>query len=263
MFEFHADRKRYFDIQQVTTNDYVIPFVEESIQIIPGMRVLEIGCGEAGVLKAFIDKGCTGIGVEFDEPRIRNAEIWLADDIAQGKIKFISQDIYDVKDVGSLGGKFDIIILKDVIEHIHDQEKLISWMREFLTDSGVIFFGFPPWQMPFGGHQQMCRNKVLSKLPYYHLLPKPLYKAILKSKGEDWRALLEIKETGISIERFESLLKKCNYKTLNKKFYLFNPIYRYKFGIKPRKQFSLIAHIPYLRNFLTTGVYYLVQPVKQ
>jgi 2-polyprenyl-3-methyl-5-hydroxy-6-metoxy-1,4-benzoquinol methylase len=64
-------------------------------------------------------------------------------------------------------------LLKDVIEHIHDQPKLIAWMKSYLAPNGTIFFGFPPWQMPFGGHQQLCRNKVLAKLPYYHLLPRP------------------------------------------------------------------------------------------
>ena len=60
MFEFHADRKRYFDIQVLNAEKYVIPFIEEKFPIAGGMRVLEIGCGEGGVLKAFINIGCVG-----------------------------------------------------------------------------------------------------------------------------------------------------------------------------------------------------------
>lgn len=260
MFEFHADRKRYFEMQIENTQNYVIPFIEERFTIVPGMRVLEIGCGEAGVLKAFVDKGCTGVGVELDDSRVKNGEQWLKEDIAKGTIRFVSKDIYGVDAQKDLGGQFDIIILKDVIEHIHDQQKLIGWMKSFLTEKGVIFFGFPPWQMPFGGHQQICRGKVLSKLPYYHLLPTPLYKLILKKNGENWQELLEIKETGISIERFERIVRKEDYHFLHKQFYLFNPIYRYKFGVKPRKQSALIAALPWVRNFLTTCVYYLIEP---
>ena len=241
MFDFHADRKRYFDIQALNSSKYILPFIELNFESKEGMRVLEIGCGEGGVLKPFLEKGAICVGVEFDRLRIENGKKWLSEEIEDGKLSFVVQDIYDTS-VESLGGKFDIIILKDVIEHIHDQSKLLSRLKEFLTPDGIIFFGFPPWQMPFGGHQQLCKN-ALSKVPYFHLLPKPLYKSTLKLFKEPEHVindLLEIKDTGISIEKFEKIVKKNNYKIVNKINYLFNPIYEYKFNIKPRRQNSLI-----------------------
>jgi cyclopropane fatty-acyl-phospholipid synthase-like methyltransferase len=57
MFEFHKNRKQYFEMQVNNAAQFVIPFIEQKINIIPGMQVLEIGCGEGGVLKAFINKG--------------------------------------------------------------------------------------------------------------------------------------------------------------------------------------------------------------
>ena len=258
MFEFHKDRKRYFEMQVLNTDKYVLPFIEEKFPVKPGMRVLEIGCGEGGVLKSFIEKGCIGLGVELDEPRLVNARAWLAEDIAAGKIDFISKDIYDTS-TPELGGAFDIIILKDVIEHIHDQPKLMKYMQTFLAKNGVIFFGFPPWQMPLGGHQQILKGKWLSKIPYYHLLPMRIYKRILKKNGENWQEMVEIKETGISIERFRKIVKETGYNVLNNRHYLINPIYEYKFGWKPRKQFGFINAIPWVRNFFTTCVYYLIQ----
>ena len=77
MFEFHADRKRYFDIQVMNAEKYVIPFIEEKFPLKPGMRVLEIGCGEGGVLKAFINRGCEGVGVELDAPRMDHPREYL------------------------------------------------------------------------------------------------------------------------------------------------------------------------------------------
>ncbi|MDX1954972.1 MAG: class I SAM-dependent methyltransferase [Chitinophagaceae bacterium] len=259
MFEFHSDKKRYFDMQAENAASYVIPFIETAFPIKPGMRVLEIGCAEGGVLKAFVDKGCIGIGVELDEPRLVLAREFLQTEIEAGKIRFISKDIYQVDLATEFQGGFDIIVLKDVIEHIHDQEKLIGWMKNFLNPGGVVFFGFPPWQMPFGGHQQICHKKWLASLPWYHLLPTPVYKWILKSNGEPWEHLLEIKETGISIERFERIVRKTGYKVIHHIPYLVNPIYRYKFGWKARKQNAVIRGIPWLRNFVTTCVYYLIQ----
>lgn len=261
MFEFHADRKRYFDIQVMNAEKYVIPFIEEKFPVRPGMRVLEIGCGEGGVLKAFVNKGCEGLGVELDTPRIDDALKFLPDDVAAGKIRFVAKDIYLVDIEKDFSGRFDIILLKDVIEHIHDQPKLIGWMKNFLNPGGIVFFGFPPWYMPFGGHQQMCRSK-LSKLPYIHLLPRGIYRWILKKKKEPVDALMEIRDTGISIERFEKICKKEGYVFLHKRHYLLNPIYEWKFGWKPRKQAGLIKAIPFFRNFLTTCVYYIIQPEK-
>jgi hypothetical protein len=101
----------------------------------------------------------------------------------------------------------------------------------------------------------------LSKVPYFHLLPVPLYRGILKLFKEHPATmdnLLEVKETGISIERFEKIIRKTHFKTLDKKHYAINPIYQYKFGWKPREQFSFIQALPYIRNYFTTCVYYLV-----
>jgi SAM-dependent methyltransferase len=245
-------------MQADNARQYVVPFVEKYKPIIPGTRVLEIGCAEAGVLKAFIEKGCVAVGVELEESRLVLAREFMKEELEKGLISFVSKDIYIVDIETELKGKFDIIVLKDVIEHIHDQQKLIGWMKGLLDPGGVIFFGFPPWQMPFGGHQQLMSNKFLSKLPYYHLLPMPIYKGILKMGKQDTVGFGEIKETGISIERFEKIVKDTGYKVVNKTHYFINPIYTYKFDWKPKKQLGVISAIPWVRNFFTTCVYYLI-----
>ena len=74
--------------------------------------------------------------------------------------------------------------------------------------------------------------------------------------------LMDVHDTGISLERFERIVGKTDYKISNKLLYLINPIYKYKFKLKPRKQFGLIAAIPWVRNFWTTCGYYLITPTK-
>lgn len=259
MFEFHFDRRRYFDIQFMNAEKYIIPFIEKKFLLKPGMRVLEIGCGEAGILKAFVNKGCIGVGVEIDESRIDNANIWLQKEISEQKITLILADIYKINPHTT--GAFDIIILKDVIEHIHHQHIFIEHLKKFLKPEGIVFFGFPPWQMPFGGHQQICKNKFLSRMPYYHLLPRSLYRAVLRKYNEPVEELLEIRDTGISIERFEKIVQQQNYKIVQKNFFLINPIYEWKFGWKVRHQFLLFNKIKFIRNFFTTAAYYLITSI--
>ncbi|MGB1123132.1 MAG: class I SAM-dependent methyltransferase [Flavobacteriales bacterium] len=260
-FSFHKDRDTYIEHQRLNANEYVIPFIERTLKITTGLHVMEIGCGEGGVLKAMLDKGCSGVGVELSSGKAERARELLQEEIASGQASIIEKNIYDVDIAREFPELFDLIILKDVIEHIHDQDAIMKKMREFLKPSGRIFFGFPPWQMPFGGHQQALSHRILSKLPYYHLLPAPLYRFVLKMsiKDSEVESMMEIKETGISIERFERIVRKQNYAIESRNFYLTNPIYRFKFNLKPRLQFKWISQIPYFRNFLTTCMYYVVR----
>ena len=260
-FDFHKDKQTYIKYQYENAENYVIPFIEKKLALNSASEVMEIGCAEGGVLQAFLDKGCKGVGVELMPARYEIAKELLKDYISKGQAEVIQKNIYDL-DADSGYHRFDLIILKDVIEHIHDQDKVLAHLRKFLKKDGHIFFGFPPWQMPFGGHQQIAKSKLLSRLPYYHLLPMSLYKGMLKAMGEREKTvedLAEIKETGISIERFEKLIKKNSYSIREKEFFLINPIYKYKFNLEAKKQYNWLASIPYFRNYLTTCVYYLVR----
>ena len=261
MYEFHRDKDRYFHIQYLTAKEYLIPFIREIKPIESIGRVLEIGCAEAGVLKAFREAGCDCTGIELAAWRLRDAERLHGDLELPGSITFVNQNIYDIDPENDLPELFDLIILKDVIEHIPDQEKIMPALKQFLKPGGIMFFGFPPWYMPFGGHQQICTSKFLGKLPYWHLLPRRAYQAVLdryESNPLITRDLMEIKDTGISIERFERIAKRSGFNVLRRKFWLLNPIYKYKFGKGPYNQLGLIGAMPYLRNFFTTAVYYIL-----
>lgn len=261
-FFFHKDRITYFRHQQANATQHVIPFIEKTMPVQDGVRVMEIGCGEGGVLKAFSEKGCTGTGVELHEPKAALARQFLEEEIRSGKVEILNKNIFDLEFGRGYSKAFDLIVLKDVIEHIYDQPTLITRLKEFLKPGGYVFFGFPPWQMPFGGHQQACSNKILSKLPWIHLLPNFLYRGIMRLFGESGdtiNEMMENKKTSITIERFEKIVKQTGYTIADEQHYLVNPIYQWKFGLKPRLQCSWINRIPYIRNFLTTCSYYLIK----
>ena len=254
----HSDPQRYFNEQALSTQKYIIPFIQSVKEINDSFQILEIGCGEAGNLKPFLDLGCSCTGVDYSLSKIEKAIMNYSSFNYKNKLKLISNDIYKTKEFHF---QFDIIIIRDVIEHIHDQDKFLALIKDLIALNGVVFFAFPPWQNPFGGHQQMCKSKILSHLPFFHLLPKSIYRNVLRLFREHKNTiigLMEIKETGISLDKFERLILKNNYNILLKTLYLINPNYEVKFGLKPRILPSTFAKLPYLRNFVTTCGYFVI-----
>ena len=249
-FEFHKDRNIYFNLQKDNCEKFIIPFIEKHKKIDSSLKVLEVGCKDGGVLLPFLNRGCHITGVEISADELVKTKERFAKEIENNEAEFIASDIHDFD---SSKKKYDIIILKDVIEHVFGHEELIIKLKSLLSDEGVIYFGYPPWQNPFGGHQQVADHKLLSRLPYYHLLPNFLYLGVLKLVNDNSVKYLKMtKETRISIEKFRRIIKNNDLTLLEENLYLVSPMYEAKFGLKPRKQFSIISAIPYLRNFFTT-----------
>lgn len=258
MHERHTDRELYFREQGQTTRKHVIPFIEGVIPVTTALSVLEIGCGEGGNLLPFLEAGCSRItGIDISEHKIENARKFYASVRDGGRVDFIAADIYDC---GS-AGKFDLIMMRDVLEHIHDQEKFIGFVKNLLAPGGVLFIAFPPWNNPFGGHQQVCDSRVLSKMPWIHLLPRFLYRLLLSTAGESLariEGLMEIRDTGINLGRFNRIIKKEGFFVLKKSLWFINPNFETKFGLRPRLLPDFIGRIPFLRNFLATTGYFII-----
>lgn len=258
MQERHMDGQRYFKELAYTSEKYLLPFIEEVRKVTPNMKVLEIGCGMGGNLYPFVERGCAVTGVDLGADRIRNASLML-DAENHPRIELISADIFTVDHLKKC---FDLIIVHDVIEHIPDKDRFFQMVREFLKPDGMILLAFPAWQMPFGGHQQICQNRLLSHLPFYHLLPRFMYRGILTAFHEPKSTideLLSVKSCGISIGQCHAYLRKYHYSILKRKLYFINPHYEIKFHLKPRKLSPVLARIPYLRNFFCTSCFFLLK----
>lgn len=262
MQERHKNRKLYFDEQTYTTEKYVIPYIEQCHKVDASTTLLEVGCGEGGNIKPFLDRGCRCVGIDLNKGQIENGKLFFADHPNLSNLTLTYSDIYDIEPADDM--LFDIIMLRDVIEHIHNQERFMGFIKRFLKPEGVIFFAFPPWMMPFGGHQQVCNSR-LAKTPWIHLLPRGAYASLMRRCGETEERvadLLEIKETGITLERFERAVRDNGYSILRKTHYFINPNYEIKFHLRPSKVLPVLRSLPYLRDFYTTAGYYVVAASK-
>jgi len=251
----HCHRDIYFREQSRTTEKYIIPYIHAFLPIHPDLMVAEIGCGEGGNLKPFLDRGCRAAGIDLSENKISNAGRFFSHHPNKNRLTLIARDIYRTSPDELPPA--DLILIRDTLEHIPDQARFLKHLRQFIKPSGKIFISFPPLRMPFGGHQQMCENAFLSRLPFFHLLPDSLYAGILRRFGEKntkIEALLEIKRTGLSIGKFKSMVRESRYRIENEIHYLINPNYEVKFRLKPRK-LPRIFRVPFFSDLITTTYY--------
>lgn len=260
-FDFHKDREIYFNLQSNNTRKHILPFIEAHKPIEKGMKILEIGCRDGGVLIPFLERECHVTGFDLEDGPLLEAKRRYDKEIKEGKAEFFVMDVHDYvkENKNNIDKKFDVIVLKDVIEHVYGHQEMIAGIKNLLKPGGVIFFGFPPWQNPFGGHQQVIKNKFFSLLPYYHLLPNFIYYGIVKRiDPENFPFIKATKETQITPDKFERIAKEEGFTIHKRTLYLINPMYEFKFNLKPRKQFKWLENIPYLRNFFTTDCDYLI-----
>lgn len=256
MQQRHHNRDQYFHELADTSRKYLIPYILQAHPIEQGMKVLEIGCGDGGNLLPFSESGCDTLGIDISSGKIENARKLFAENNACGS--FIVKDIFKVDDMTE---KFDIIVCHDVFEHIDNKPEFLARVKEYMKPDGIIFMAFPAWQMPFGGHQQICRSKFLSHLPFVHLLPKAFYRFILNLFGEGRHTvdeLLSIKSTKVTIKKFERVTSEAGLVIKHRQLWLINPHYETKFGLRPMKLGSILSSTPYIRDFFSTSCFYLL-----
>lgn len=261
-YDFHHDPAAYLKFLSENARKSILPFVSPQLkQPLEKCNVLELGCGEGGNLLPFAEAGANCTGIDLNARKIEEGKVLMAEHIVAGRMELFAEDIFNPAIEAAFTGKYDLIILKDVIEHIPNKDKALLQMRRFLKDDGLLFIGWPPWLMPFGGHQQIAESKILKVFAWLHLLPKGIYVAVLNACGEPKQVvdeLAEIHDYRVHINQMNRLYKQTGFQMMKELHYFINPIYEYKFGLKTRKQAPFITAIPWVRDFFTTSCYYLL-----
>ena len=218
-------------------------------------KILEIGCAEGGLLKFFHEKGAECSGIELSDVRYGNAIM-----LDKNKcINFFQADICDPDSYESkLNASYDLIIIRDVIEHIANKEIALKNLAMMLKAGGEIFMSFPPKYCAYAGHQQTAPS-LLAKIPYIHLLPDLSYTSYLKLVGckkEKIDYLIETKKTRISITGMKKIVKKTGLNIKKQSSWFIRPAYKFRFGIpKLRNPFSFL---PIFNEIFSNGVSFLM-----
>lgn len=253
----YTDSEKYFDELSVSSRKYYFPYLKEFKTFGLGTSILEIGCGEGGNLLPFSEAGCRVTGCDLSERKICTADSVFKKQGLQGE--FFCCDVM----VFEPGCKYDIIMIHDVVEHIEPEVKLpfFQKVKSLLKEDGIVFWAFPDWYMPFGGHQQILWKSKLSKCPWLHLLPLKAYEAVLKrsSKVPDSSVseLLSIRRSRMTIKSFEKLCALSGQRIIARRCWLVNPHYEVKFSLKPRKLPVWLSKTPVLRDVMSTSCHFI------
>lgn len=212
-----------------------------------GKTILDIGCGEGGVLAEFAENGYECFGLEINEQRLEYARLRYGN-----KIHLLQGNIEDF----NCSRLFDLVIMSDVIEHIVQKEKALLTIKNCLKNEGLALITFPPYRSAFGGHQQTL-NSFLKYIPFWHLFPRRLYIQLFKwFEPEHLESRLEIYDNGLTIKEFELLIQKVDFQIIRRFDYLIRPRQSLRFGLPIREN-----RFPLLKEYLTTGVCYLLKRI--
>lgn len=131
---------------------------------IEGLRMLDIGCGDAGVPIAFAEAGARAHGIEPYEPsvergRVRAEEHGVTLDLRSGVAESLPYR----------DSAFDLVVLDNVLEHVEDRERTLDEIGRVLRPGGLLYLVTPK---PFALHS-------LVSDPHYALaglvlMPRPL-----------------------------------------------------------------------------------------
>lgn len=233
------DRDAYWQYQRAIGHYYWETILAPLVR---GTRVLDIGCGEGGVLSYFAENGFLCFGLDNNITRVEYAQSRIT-----SNIQFIHSDFEKF----NCDKKFDLILILDVIEHIKDKQQALLNIKNCLSENGILLLTFPPYRSPYGGHQQIL-NSFLKYIPYWHVLPRKAYCRLLETFEKKFiDARLEIYDRGITIQQFEKLIREMDLICLKRINYFVRPRQSLRFGTK-----VIHNRVPILREWLTTGVTY-------
>jgi 2-polyprenyl-3-methyl-5-hydroxy-6-metoxy-1,4-benzoquinol methylase len=245
--------KYYWGYQYRLGKEILIPYFQKLGYFEEGYSVAEIGSAEGGVIAAFVGMGASGaLGTDIQQWRLDKA-IEFSSKLGMS-IPFVHHDIVNEQPRDEWLNSFDIILLRDVIEHLDNPISALSNIKKMLKPDGVLYVSFPPYWSPYGGHQHTLAN-LWGKIPFLHYLPLPLFKKTIASGREnDIEEVLRLKQNiRMTPSKFIKSAKEAGFSIIKGNYYLLRPVFKVKFGLPAIR----IPNIMLLRNLVLEASYLL------
>jgi SAM-dependent methyltransferase len=97
-------------------------------------RIVDIGCANGLLLKALAERGYSKLcGIDPSAACVRQAAGVAGADAFVGSLSKIPEE----------AGRFDVLILSHVLEHVRDVRPALDYLRQFMTERAVIYAEVP------------------------------------------------------------------------------------------------------------------------
>lgn len=103
-----------------------------------GARVLDIGCGDAGVLIAMAERGAEAAGIELDAESLERGRLRTEEHAVQADLRSGVAEALPWGDAA-----FDLVILDNVLEHVTDRLKTLTEINRVLKPGGLLYMVTP------------------------------------------------------------------------------------------------------------------------
>jgi len=235
---------------------YIIPFLAGKGIPMSGARVIEIGCAEGGNLCAMAEAGASElVGTDVAVERLESARAIA--EAAGIDITYSTHDIIYQDPLPQWSGHFDLALLRDVIEHLDDATIALANIRRVLRPGGVLYVTFPPYHSPFGGHQHLLGTR-RGKIPFMHLLPRPLFRKMISGGVEPNRIEVErLNVIRMTTGKMREAAQRAGFTILDERLFLLRPVFKMKFGL-PTIGANFLKPLPGLRDVFAMEAGYLL-----
>lgn len=252
----------YRRYQRTLAKRYLIPLLSRWGVRLPGAAVLEVGCGDGGCGAALAEAGSRVTMIDTDPRLVSVARTYNEKEAIDAEV--IVGDITDESGIFLTKGPFDLVMFRDVMEHLADPRAALRIARSALAASGHVFVVFPPYYSPFGAHQQLLPRRgrgffSLNRLPYLQILPSRLFAAIAAGDGPMQEEVRRLRTIRLTMGRFERAAREAGFVITRRRTYLSRPSFALRYGA-PVIPAGAVGAIPLIRELLATAAYYLVEP---
>jgi SAM-dependent methyltransferase len=256
--ELLPDGLSYFDYQYSIAQNVLTPWLDPHVSL-AGSAVGDFGCHQGGVLQGLREVAGIGSGIGFD---VDEASIRRSPFKPSTRFRLLPGDILDID---AERYKFDLILLRDVIEHTRNPVAILKKAQTCLTHGGCIFVSFPPYYSPFGGHQHETSNGIRF-VPFIHYLPDVLFYSLSRFRDTPYMSaagtladIKAVRQTRLTLAKAERAFDRAGLRIEGQEFFLFRPEFQIRYALSSW-HIPLVHRVPIVREFVTCGAYYLLAP---
>ena len=129
--------KEYREMREkgLNANELIeIPIIKDMLPDLRGKKVLDLGCGNGGMSKYFIEQGAESVlALDLSENMINEAREKNSD----SKITYIVQGM---ENISKIDAKFDFVFSSLAFHYIEDFNKLLNDIYNLLNNDGILLY---------------------------------------------------------------------------------------------------------------------------